>query len=84
MSRLRLLSAAVIATAVIAAPVTAREHHATSRYIAFDRDTVGDAYAGLARNTRSCIPAPRVGAFATAPWTNETPCEPTSGYYSGY
>jgi hypothetical protein len=26
---------------------------------------------------RICIPAPRVGAFATQPWTNDTPCEPS-------
>ena len=29
---------------------------------------------------RLCNPAPRVNAFATAPWENETPCEPTPGY----
>lgn len=24
-----------------------------------------------------CIPAPRVGAFATQPWDTQTPCEPS-------
>ena len=28
-----------------------------------------------------CNPAPRVGAFATQPWDQATPCEPTYGYY---
>jgi hypothetical protein len=28
---------------------------------------------------RSCTRAPRVGAFATAPWI-DPPCEPTTGY----
>jgi hypothetical protein len=27
-------------------------------------------------NGRNCVAAPRVDAFATAPWENETPCEP--------
>jgi hypothetical protein len=84
MSKLRFLSVGLIATAVIVGPATAREHLLASRHVAVDQYTVGDAYAGSARSTPSCIPAPRVGAFATAPWTNETPCEPTSGYYSGY
>jgi hypothetical protein len=84
MSKLRLLSAGLIAIAVIAAPAMAREHHVASRHIVLDRYTVGDAYAGPARGAPSCNLAPRVGAFAAAPWTNETPCEPTSGYYSGY
>jgi hypothetical protein len=28
----------------------------------------------------SCIRAPRVGAFATEPWTDAAPCEPNTGY----
>jgi hypothetical protein len=27
---------------------------------------------------RACIPAPAVGAFATQPWDNGSPCEPVS------
>jgi hypothetical protein len=31
---------------------------------------------------RVCVPAPRVGAFATAPWTgNNVPCEPGTGSF---
>jgi hypothetical protein len=79
MSKLRFLAAGLIATAMIAGPATARERHPVSRQ-AVDRYVEGDSYAGTARSTPSCIPAPRVGAFATAPWTNEAPCEPHSGY----
>jgi hypothetical protein len=28
----------------------------------------------------SCLRAPRVGAFATEPWTDAAPCEPNTGY----
>ena len=80
MSKLRLLAAGLIATAMIAGPATARERHPVSRHVAVDHYVEGDSYASTARNTPSCIPAPRVGAFATAPWTNEAPCEPYSGY----
>jgi hypothetical protein len=42
--------------------------------------------AGAPQGTRYidgtfCIPAPRVGAFATQPWDKAAPCEPTTGYY---
>jgi hypothetical protein len=79
MSKLGLL-AGLIATAMIAGPAMAREHQVASRHFAVDQYTVGDAYAGPARSTPSCVPAPRVGAFATAPWTNEPPCQPALGY----
>ena len=80
MSRLKLLSAGLIITAMIAGPAMARERHVASRYVAVDRYDAGDAYARTGRSTPSCIRAPRVGAFATAPWTNESPCEPGTGY----
>ncbi|WP_166296486.1 hypothetical protein V5279_19300 [Bradyrhizobium sp. 26S5] len=75
MTNVKLLSAAFIAVAMIASPAMARETHAVSRHV---------AEAGVAaRNEpvyvdgRACIPAPRVGAFATAPWTGDNvPCEP--------
>ena len=33
---------------------------------------------------RACYPAPRVGAFASQPWTNSNniPCYPTPDYYA--
>jgi hypothetical protein len=44
-----------------------------------------DTYASNApiyQDGRACVPAPRVGAFATAPWTgNNVPCEPGTGAF---
>jgi hypothetical protein len=71
MTKLNLLSAALIAAAMIATPAMARQNHVTSRRAA------ENAFA--ATSDAGCVRAPRVGAFATQPWTNP-PCEPTSGY----
>ncbi|MBR0870202.1 hypothetical protein JQ633_07530 [Bradyrhizobium tropiciagri] len=75
MTNAKILSAAMIAVAMIATPALARENHAVSRHVAetnaaMPADPVYvDGYA--------CVPAPRVGAFATAPWTGDNvPCEP--------
>jgi hypothetical protein len=75
MTTLKLLSAALIATATLAAPAMARQHHVTLRH----------AHATAAPNAgyfdgRLCYPAPAVGAFATQPWDNGPPCEPATGY----
>ena len=73
------LSAVLIVTSMLSGPVMARERHPTSRH------PVRDSYASpVVPNAasvygRSCIRAPRVGAFATAPWV-DPPCEPTTGY----
>jgi hypothetical protein len=72
MTKLKLLSAALIATAMIATPAMARNSHLTSRHL------VEDANASTtpgARNSdeRHCHLAPRVGAFATQPWENGPP-----------
>ena len=90
MTTLKLLSAALFATAVIAAPAMAREHHVA-------RHSTNDAYAadpapyeaapaaayfdnGYAGYSYRCVQAPRVGAFATQPWTSyDVPCEPVGG-----
>jgi hypothetical protein len=79
MTKLKLLSAALIAAAALATPAMARESGvASSRHVA-------DANASTASSARyfdgrSCIPAPAVGAFATQPWDSAPPCEPTSAY----
>ncbi|MDB5582095.1 MAG: hypothetical protein JWR80_7271 [Bradyrhizobium sp.] len=76
MTRLKLLSAALIAVATLATPAMARESGVASRHVAADATrTTNDA-----RNVggRACIPAPAVGAFATQPWDSGPPCEPTS------
>ena len=80
MVKLKLLSAELIAATMLAVPAVAREQHGGSRHAAGNRYVTGDAFASRARSAPSCIPAPRVGAFATAPWTTEPPCEPYSGY----
>ena len=78
MTKLKLLPAALVAAAMLATPAMARTSHATSRHPA------EDAYASSSPTARYidgrvCIPAPRVGAFATAPWGGDNvPCEPES------
>jgi hypothetical protein len=79
MTRLKLLSAALIAVATLATPAMARESHVTSRHLAEDANastTHGARYI----DGRVCNPAPAVGAFATQPWDNSPPCEPASAY----
>jgi hypothetical protein len=80
MANLKLLAAALLAATVIAAPAMAREHHATSRSVAEDTYAATAPEAAFAgpvyANGYRCIPAPRVGAFAGAPWTNSVPCQP--------
>jgi hypothetical protein len=71
MIKLNLLSAALIAAAMLATPAIAREghvnslRHATTTTTTSERDIDG----------RVCTPAPAVGAFATQPWDNGPPCE---------
>jgi hypothetical protein len=79
MTKLKLLSAALIAAATLATPAVARESGVAPRPVA------ADAYASTtssARYTegRFCTPAPAVGAFATQPWDSAPPCEPASVY----
>jgi hypothetical protein len=70
MINFKLLSAGLIAAAMLAAPAMARESHVTSRRLA------ENAYAAT---TAGCVRAPRVGAFASQPWANP-PCEPGTVY----
>jgi hypothetical protein len=74
MTKLKLLSTALITAATLATPAMAREGHVTSRHHA-DVTTTSDARDV---DGRVCIPAPAVGAFATQPWDNGPPCEPAS------
>jgi hypothetical protein len=78
MTKLKLLSAALIATAMIATPAMAQKSRVTSRHLV--EDVNGSTTSG-ARNSdvRHCHLAPRVGAFATQPWENGPPCEPAPG-----
>jgi hypothetical protein len=76
MTKLKLLSAALIAAATLATPAMAREHHVTPRHHAYAAAAPDASYV----DGRGCYPAPAVGAFATQPWDNGPPCEPGSGY----
>jgi len=79
MTKLKLLSAALIAAAALATPAMARESGFASRHVAADAGastTSGARYV----DGRFCTPAPAVGAFATQPWDSAPPCEPASVY----
>jgi hypothetical protein len=85
MASLKLISAALFAAAVVAAPAMAREHH--GRHVTNDvyAAAAPEAFAGPAyAYGYRCIPAPRVGAFAGEPWTNSVPCEPAYAPPSAY
>ncbi len=76
MTKIKLLSAGMIAIAMLATPAMARENHAANRRVAEEANAGIFPSAGNI-DGRVCIPAPRVGAFATAPWGgNNVPCEP--------
>jgi hypothetical protein len=75
MHNLKLLSAVLLTAATFATPVLA----ATSRHVV--TDTNGRVMSTMHRGEGdSCIRAPRVGAFASEPWTDAAPCEPNTGY----
>jgi hypothetical protein len=87
MASLKLISAALLAAAVVAAPATARVHHV--RHVANDVAAAvavpPAAFAGSAYSYGyHCIPAPRVGAFAGQPWDTIVPCEPAYAPQGGY
>jgi hypothetical protein len=79
MTKLKLLSAGLIAAAMLTTPVMAQEHHLNARHVAKGADASA-APAARYVDGKLCYPAPRVGAFATQPWDNGSPCEPTPGY----
>jgi hypothetical protein len=70
MTRFKVLSAGLIAAAMLTTPAMAREH----RHVA-ERSDVSAARGPL--NGRDCVRAPDVGAFASDPYTRP-PCEPGS------
>jgi hypothetical protein len=73
MTKVRLLSAALIAAAMLATPAMARESQVNSRHLAMEANASAASGARSA-DERGCHPAPAVGAFATAPWV-QPPCE---------
>jgi hypothetical protein len=68
MTRFKVLSAGLIAPAMLTTPVVAREY----RHVAKGADVSAPrgAFAG-----RDCVRAPDVGAYASDPYTRP-PCEP--------
>jgi hypothetical protein len=75
MRNVKLLSAILLTAATFATPVLAAS---TSRHVA---ETNGRVMSTAHRDQGdSCVRAPRVGAFATEPWTDAAPCEPNTGY----
>jgi hypothetical protein len=74
MTKLKLVSAALMAAAALATPALARESGVASPRPASSTATPDTRYI----DGRVCYPAPAVGAFATQPWDNSPPCEPAS------
>lgn len=93
MTQLKLLSAALFAAAVTAAPAMARDYHVTRHSAADDAYAAAPApyaaapeaayaasgYGGGYGYGYRCVPAPRVGQFAGGPWTNDVACQPGTG-----
>jgi hypothetical protein len=78
MTNFKLLSTGLIAAAVLAAPAMARENQVASQRPAVT-DNAGSE-APYDWNGRACVPAPRIGAFATDPWNGRNvPCQPGTG-----
>jgi hypothetical protein len=72
----KLVSAAMIAAAMLATPAIAREGHPAQRQVAASTDASTGPYV----DGRACVRAAAVGAFATQPWDNGPPCEPATAY----
>jgi hypothetical protein len=76
MSNFKFLSIVLIAATTVVGPALARARPEASRHA----NTSVASVAGDAQG-RGCMSAPRVGAFATQPWTNgNVPCEPGTGF----
>ena len=76
MTTIKLLSAGLVAAAMLASPAMAREHRVTKRHVAMEANATSAVHYADGRN---CVREPRVGAFAGDPWTAATvPCEPQS------
>jgi hypothetical protein len=77
MTKVKLLSAVVLAAAALTTPAMARGSFVGTQ------QAFSNAYASTVPAERSadvgCVRAPRVGAFATAPWTNP-PFEPNTAF----
>ena len=78
MTTIKLLSAGMIAAAMLTTPAMARDNRMAKRHVS-ESANVSDPAAARYADVQACIPAPRVGAFATEPWVGgNIPCEPKS------
>jgi len=75
MTKVKSFVAVLLAAATLASPALARGSHVT-----FHANDARAKVSSTLPDGSACVPAPRVGAFATAPWTDETPCEPNAGF----
>jgi hypothetical protein len=66
MTELKLLSAALIAAAMLATPAMARTSHVTSQHLAKDANASASLTVHYIHGPVA-VRAPRLGAFATAP-----------------
>ena len=67
-----------LSSAVLASPAMARKSHVASRHVAAEAASVTPGARFI--DGRPCHLAPRVGAFATQPWSDGPPCEPAQGH----
>jgi hypothetical protein len=74
MTKLKLLSAALIAAAMVATPAMARESHITSRHHA-EHANASVSPTARSINDRVGIRAPRVGSFPPAPPDTTENCD---------
>lgn len=73
-------SMVLIATPMLLAPTMAHESY-VARHASVKADT-SIAALPINQDGEVCVLAPRVGAFATAPWTGDNvPCEPNIGVF---
>ena len=83
----KLLLAVMITAATLATPVLAAGHRSrhivadpNDRAVSMTQRYEGERTDGYGYDGYSCVRAPRVGAFATQPWTDTAPCEPYMAY----
>lgn len=73
-------SAVLIAVTTLATPALAAGSDAGSRPVRAETHMSVAPSVRYADRSSTCIRAPRVGAYATEPWTNAPPCEPNTAF----
>jgi hypothetical protein len=75
MTKVKSIAAVLMTAATLASPAFARSHAA---FQANDSRAKVSSNAAVADGS-ACVRAPRVGAFASDPWT-QPPCEPNTNF----